>query len=525
MSSAAAFDLEGHRGARGLAPENTLPAFAKALSIGVTTLELDVGVSEDGVVVVCHDRRLNPDIARGPDGRWLTGRTRTIRELTFQELQRYDVGRIRPGSDYSKRFQDQRRMDGVRIPRLADVFALVRHARNDAVRFNIETKISPLAPEDTIGPEEFARALIEVVRANGMASRTIVQSFDWRTLALDDRDLLPHRAAAGERHDWGAAADRITLDGQHPLPRPRLGAKDGESCGRSNLVAFVSRPHRGAREGGAGPRTEGPALDRERPGRHGPADGLGRQRDHHRLSGSPARGNGGEGTAVAERDAGHAVARRRATGALARHGAVAGEAELEVSLHVRPFASEDAVEHGVARRAVAARCVMAEDAVLLRPQRVDRPLRREVEVVGAQAHHLAPERVEGMPEEEQLAAGVDVAALPVLSVPGVADLDAIDRGDDVVIARAADDRAARDLPHRPRQHVPGDLPGEGFGDVRLRPLRFRHRREPELPEPTVRGRGGKPILMLACERLQADAVALEDDGAEVDHGRRSPVKP
>ena len=188
MSSAAAFDLEGHRGARGLAPENTLPAFAQALSIGVTTLELDAGVTEDGVVVVCHDRRLNPDIARGPDGRWLTGRTRAIRELTFHELQRYDVGRIRPGSDYSKRFQDQRRMDGVRIPRLADVFALVRHARNDAVRFNIETKLSPLAPEDTIGPEEFARALIEVVRANGMAGRTIVQSFDWRTLAVVQRE-------------------------------------------------------------------------------------------------------------------------------------------------------------------------------------------------------------------------------------------------------------------------------------------------------------------------------------------------
>ena len=188
MSSAAAFDLEGHRGARGLAPENTLPAFAQALSIGVTTLELDAGVTEDGVVVVCHDRRLNRDIARGPDGRWLTGRTRAIRELTFHELQRYDIGRIRPGSDYSKRFQDQRRMDGVRIPRLADVFALVRHARNDAVRFNIETKLSPLAPEDTIGPEEFARALIEVVRANGMAGRTIVQSFDWRTLAVVQRE-------------------------------------------------------------------------------------------------------------------------------------------------------------------------------------------------------------------------------------------------------------------------------------------------------------------------------------------------
>ena len=66
--AAQAFDLQGHRGARGLAPENTLPAFAAALSLGVTTLELDVGVTRDGVVVVHHDRTLNPDITRGPDG-------------------------------------------------------------------------------------------------------------------------------------------------------------------------------------------------------------------------------------------------------------------------------------------------------------------------------------------------------------------------------------------------------------------------------------------------------------------------
>src|SRR3990172_6195961 len=188
MSSATAFDLEGHRGARGLAPENTLPAFARALSIGVTTLELDVGITEDGVVVVHHDRRLNPDIARGTDGRWLRAPTRTIRELTFHELQRYDVGRIRPGSDYSKRFPDQRKRDGVRIPKLADVFELARHARNDEVRFNIETKISPETPDETVGPEEFARSLIGVVRASGMASRTTIQSFDWRTLAIVQRD-------------------------------------------------------------------------------------------------------------------------------------------------------------------------------------------------------------------------------------------------------------------------------------------------------------------------------------------------
>src|SRR3972149_237218 len=73
---ASAFDLQGHRGARGLAPENTLPAFAAALSLGVSTLELDTAITKDGVVVVSHDARLNPDITRGTDGRWLNAATR-----------------------------------------------------------------------------------------------------------------------------------------------------------------------------------------------------------------------------------------------------------------------------------------------------------------------------------------------------------------------------------------------------------------------------------------------------------------
>ena len=72
--SAQAFDLQGHRGARGLAPENTLPGFARALAIGVNTLETDIAISRDGVLLISHDSALNPDIARGPDGQWLATR-------------------------------------------------------------------------------------------------------------------------------------------------------------------------------------------------------------------------------------------------------------------------------------------------------------------------------------------------------------------------------------------------------------------------------------------------------------------
>src|SRR5918992_3968808 len=87
MTGAAhAFDLQGHRGARGHAPENTLPGFERALAMGVTTLELDVGVTRDGVVVIHHDRRLNADIARGADGRWIGAPGPLIKDLSFDEL-------------------------------------------------------------------------------------------------------------------------------------------------------------------------------------------------------------------------------------------------------------------------------------------------------------------------------------------------------------------------------------------------------------------------------------------------------
>jgi glycerophosphoryl diester phosphodiesterase len=183
-----AFDLQGHRGARGLAPENTLPAFAAALGIGVTTLELDVGVTRDGVVVVHHDLSLNPDIARGPDGAWLEGRGPAIAALGYDELARFDVGRIKPGTDYAKRFAAQKPAEGTRIPRLADLFELVRKSGNKAVRFNIETKVSPVEPQQTLEPEPFARALLAAIRKAGMEDRVTIQSFDWRTLALVQKE-------------------------------------------------------------------------------------------------------------------------------------------------------------------------------------------------------------------------------------------------------------------------------------------------------------------------------------------------
>src|SRR3954465_12565594 len=98
--SAAAFDLQAHRGGRGLAPENTLAAFRQAVVLGVTTLEVDLAITKDDVARVSHDPWLNPDLVRGPNGKWLEGIGPTIRSLPLSELRRYELGRIKPDSAY-----------------------------------------------------------------------------------------------------------------------------------------------------------------------------------------------------------------------------------------------------------------------------------------------------------------------------------------------------------------------------------------------------------------------------------------
>lgn len=182
-----AFDLQGHRGARGLLPENTLAAFAEALAIGVHTLELDIAITRDGELFVYHDRVLNPDITRGPDGQYVPER-RPLFEMTAAEVERLDVGRIRAGTKYASDFAEQKPLDGARIPRLAELFDLVRKSGNTRVRFAIETKLSPLAPAETLPPEPFARAVIAAIRAAGMQHRSSILSFDWRTLQVVQKE-------------------------------------------------------------------------------------------------------------------------------------------------------------------------------------------------------------------------------------------------------------------------------------------------------------------------------------------------
>lgn len=188
----AAFDLQGHRGARGLAPENTIAAFKRALAIGVTTIETDVGISRDGVLVIAHDRRLNAALTRSPGGQWLTAAGPTLRSLSLAELKTYDVGRLDPASGYAKSWTQQTAVDGERIPALTELFALVS---GKPVRLNIETKLSPLAAEETVDAATFARVVVDAIRKGGFIDRTTLQSFDWRTL-VEAKRLAPELKTA-----------------------------------------------------------------------------------------------------------------------------------------------------------------------------------------------------------------------------------------------------------------------------------------------------------------------------------------
>lgn len=179
---ATALDLQGHRGARGLAPENTLAAFEVALRQGVSTLELDLMMTADGVLVVSHDPSLNPDLTRDAQGQWLAGPGPLIRSLTLAQLQTFDVGRVRPGSAVARNFPQQQAADGQRVPTLAQVFALATSLGADRVAYNLEIKRRPDRPDDYADVPALVDALLAEIERAGVGKSAVIQSFDWTVL-------------------------------------------------------------------------------------------------------------------------------------------------------------------------------------------------------------------------------------------------------------------------------------------------------------------------------------------------------
>ncbi|MBA9002420.1 glycerophosphodiester phosphodiesterase family protein [Thermomonospora cellulosilytica] len=178
-------EVHGHRGARGLRPENTLPGFAHALRLGVDAVELDVGLTADGVVVVNHDQSLSAvtatDTAPAVPGDPLFPYVgRDIRDLTLAQVKTVDAGmrRLGPGQDSDPFVLTQLPMPGTRVPTLAEVCGLLHGL--PAVRPAVELKTDPGWPDDEI--RRFVAAVAEVLDDFALLSRSRLLAFDWRVL-------------------------------------------------------------------------------------------------------------------------------------------------------------------------------------------------------------------------------------------------------------------------------------------------------------------------------------------------------
>jgi len=215
-------DLQAHRGGMALTVESTRAGFARALRLGVTTLELDTQVTEDGVAVVTHDRRTNPQVCSDtapatpgdPDFPYVGS---FVRDLSWDQLATLDCGSTTKSAAYPA----QLAVPGARMLRLDQLFDLVETYGADGpdgVRMNIETKVEAGAPAETAPRGRFVRSVLAEIEAAGVADQVSIQSFDWGSLNLVDRLAPELPLVALDNEDF--------LQAGQPGASPWLGGAD-----------------------------------------------------------------------------------------------------------------------------------------------------------------------------------------------------------------------------------------------------------------------------------------------------------
>lgn len=221
--------IHGHRGARGLWPENTLPGFAAAIESGVDAIEMDVCVSADEVLVLSHNLALNPCLSRDRAGAWLQPPTPVIRDLTLRQLRQINIGAIDPACRYAERWPEQRTLPHASIPTLAEVVKLAEEMGARDLVFNIEPKSDPYHPRQTPAMEDYARLLLAEIDEHGIGERLFLQSFDWNLLAALRKlqpDLEPGYLTSRQ-------PDLNTLGATAQGPSLWTAGYDIEQCGNS----------------------------------------------------------------------------------------------------------------------------------------------------------------------------------------------------------------------------------------------------------------------------------------------------
>ncbi|WP_297612751.1 glycerophosphodiester phosphodiesterase [Nocardia sp.] len=180
-----AFDLQAHRGGRGMTVEESLPGFAKAVELGVSTLELDIVLTKDSVPLVWHDPKILPEKCADtapafPDDPEYPYVGKVVHDLTFDQVHTLDCGKKLAG------FPEAQELPGNKIAKLPEVFDLVKSYPGafDKLRYNIETKIEAEHPEQSATPDEFVDVILGAIQAAGATDKVEIQSFDWRSLPI-----------------------------------------------------------------------------------------------------------------------------------------------------------------------------------------------------------------------------------------------------------------------------------------------------------------------------------------------------
>lgn len=233
-------EIIGHRGAAGLAPENTLAAFRAACAVGVDGIELDVHLTADSVLVVHHDYALHPDLTRDANGAFSIGTPRPqLTSMTLAAIRRYDVGRIKPGTDYAKRHPEQRPADGERVPTLDEVITLFQAECAPPTRLVVEIKSDPTQPALSAPPALVAQRTVAQLTARGVAHRAQIIAFDWRAVMAAQRAApnIPTSYLTSEGRD---EKDWNTIEIGRPGAAAWMGGLDVDDHGGSIPRAIIA---------------------------------------------------------------------------------------------------------------------------------------------------------------------------------------------------------------------------------------------------------------------------------------------
>jgi len=217
--------IYGHRGARGVLPENTLESFKYLFENNIRAYETDILISKDNIPVITHDFKLDPSYTKDVNGNWIEDENIKIIDLTYEEILKYDVGTLNKLSKYGRKFINQKNLDNQKIPKLSDLLKLSSDNEFDDLLINLEIKSTPIEEGLTPSPEEMVKIVIDEVGRSNLSDKIIYSSFDWRVLReIKERDPKIPRAhltsgAKGKIYDKSPWLDFTPLHSEVDLPK------------------------------------------------------------------------------------------------------------------------------------------------------------------------------------------------------------------------------------------------------------------------------------------------------------------